>query len=143
MSKSNLMLVAFLMVISCLPAAAQPSLSQDQEYINKLTYRRNKLEIITKKRTIEEERYYTTTDIDTTTYTIESFTYTRGQIATERLRRFEPKEWTEWLILKGGVRALSDLEFLQLVGAQAEYNRVLALETNKAKWRLIGNITVG
>jgi len=138
-------LLGLLLALMWVPLVIAQTSSENQEqvYLNKLTYRRNKLQIITKKRMAEERREYTTHDIDLGTYSIEAYTYTTGQIETQRYSRFEPKEWTEWYIMKGGVRVLSDLEFLQIVGDQGEYHRVQALEDQKAKARFYGNLAIG
>lgn len=117
--------------------------TSEQEYINKLAYRRNRLSLTIKTKTIGEKRTYTVTDITSTTYSIEAYTQTYGSIATTGLQRVEEKEITDWFIYKGGVRELNDLEFLELVGDRQEYLRVKQIDEQKAKMRLLGNISIG
>jgi hypothetical protein len=52
------------------------------------------------------------------------------------------KEITEWYIYKGGIRELSDLEFLELVGEQALLERVYEEEEGRANRRGIGTILI-
>lgn len=127
-------------ILSSVLFAQEPS---DQEYINKLNYRRNKLEIVTKQRMIDIRRSYSSTDINTSTYTYEAYSQTYGNISTQSLSQAEAKEVTEWYILKGGLRELSDLEFLELVGDRSELDRARDLDNRKAGMRLIGNAAIG
>jgi len=115
----------------------------EEEYISRLAYRREKLELVTKKRLIDEKRSYSYTDIDFTTYTWEAYTYTAGDITTQSLARAEAKEITEWYIYKGSLRELSDLEFLALVGDQSELARVKRIDEQKGRMRTIGNVSIG
>ncbi|MBU1027239.1 MAG: hypothetical protein KKA31_05870 [Candidatus Margulisbacteria bacterium] len=117
--------------------------NQDQEYINKLTYQNSKLELVSRKRKIDEKRSYSYTDIDSYTYSIEAYSHTSTDISTQSLNRSEVKEISEWYIYKGGIRELSDAEFLELVGDQAELQRVIKIENDKANIRNIGNIFIG
>ena len=134
--------ISLLIISISIPALAAEELSE-QEYINQLTYHRNKLELVIKKRVVDERRSYSYTDIDFTTYTWEAYTFTTGDIATQSLARAEAKEITEWYIYKGALRQLSDLEFLALVGDQLEYDRVKEIEEQKGNMRNIGNISIG
>ena len=135
--------VGFVLILlfSAMPLFAEES--QDQEYVNKLNYRRNKMQIVTKQRLIDIKRSYSSTDISTTTYSYEAFTQTYGNISTQALSQAEAKEIREWYILKGGLRELSDLEFLELVGDAGQLARVRDLENRRANMRLIGNVSIG
>ena len=115
----------------------------DQDYLNKLYYRHNKLEIVTKKRLIDEKRNYVYTDIDSSTLSYEAYSDTSTNISTTGYSRSEVKEIDEWYIYLGGISELSDIDFLQLVGDQQELSRVVALEDQKAKMRFIGNVFIG
>lgn len=115
----------------------------DQEYINKLAYRRDKLNLIVKSRQVQENRSYSTTDISSYTYSYEAYSQTYGNIATSALQRSEAKEISDWYVYKGGIRELSDTEFLELVGDRAEAARVRDQDERKAGMRLIGNIAIG
>jgi len=136
------LILSFLIISILAPAVVAEELSEEG-YINQLTYHRNKLELVIKKRMVDERRSYSYTDIDFTTYTWEAYTFTTGDIATQSLARAEAKEITEWYIYKGALRQLSDLEFLALVGDQAEYDRVKEIEGQKGRMRNIGNISIG
>ncbi|MDD5382687.1 MAG: hypothetical protein PHH60_03420 [Candidatus Margulisbacteria bacterium] len=115
----------------------------DQDYLNKLYYRHNKLEIVTKKRLIDEKRNYSNTDIDSTTYSFEAYSNTSTNISTTGYSRSEVKEVNEWYIYLGGISELSDIDFLQLIGDQQELSRAVSIEDQKAKMRWIGNVFIG
>ena len=127
-------------LVSAIPVAAQIS---DQEYINQLKYRNNSLKLVTKERLVNEHRSSSYTDIDTTTYSLEAYSYTNTDIATDSLSRSEVREITEWYILKGGVRRLSDIEFLKIVGDLEMLSLAESIADQKAGMRNIGNIFLG
>ena len=136
-------LALLLLVIAIsVPALLADEIS-DQEYINRLNYHRNKLELITKKRQIDEKRSYSYTDIDSYTFSFEAYSQTSADISTQTLARSEVKEITDWYIYKGGIRELSDAEFLALVEDYAELEQVIDMENRKARMRTIGNIFIG
>jgi hypothetical protein len=132
----------FLIILISVPALPAEEISE-QEYRNQLAYRRNKLQLVTKRRLIVVRRSYSYTDIDTTSYTWEAYTYTTSDIATQALSRAEAKEVTDWFIYKGSLRDLSDIEFLALVGDQAKLEHVSNMEDQKARMRNIGNTSIG
>lgn len=115
----------------------------DQEYINKLAYRRDKLNLIVKSREVEEKRSYASTDISTTTYSYEAYSQTYGNVATSALQRTEAKEISDWYVYKGGIRELSDIEFLALVGDRAEAARIRDQDDRRSGMRMIGNVAIG
>jgi hypothetical protein len=131
-----------LIALALSPALPAQEVS-DQEYINRLEYRREKLEIIVKHRTLDIKRSYSSTDISTTTYTYESYSQTTGNISTSSLAQAEAREITDWYIYKGGVRELSDLELLEMVGESTELAKLKAMDDSKARMRLIGSIAIG
>ena len=133
--------LVLVLLFSALPLFAEDI--QGQEYVNKLNYRRNRLQIVTKQRLVDIRRSYSSTDISTTTYSYEAFTQTYGNVSTQALSQAEAKEIREWYILKGDIRELSDLEFLELVGDQDQLARVRNLDNSKSNMRLIGNISIG
>lgn len=140
MLKRLLLLILIVLILS--PALLADEISE-QEYRNQLAYRRNKLMLVTKKRIIDVKRSYSYTDIDTTSYTWEAYTYATTDIATQALARAEAREVTDWYIYKGGLRELSDLEFLALVGDHAKLEYVSNIEDQKARMRTIGNVSIG
>jgi hypothetical protein len=115
----------------------------EEEYRNQLAYRRSRLQIIVKKRLIDVKRGYTHTDIDTTIYTWEAYTFGTTDITTQSLARAEAKEVSDWYIYKGGIRELSDLDFLLLVGDRNRLEEVKNMENQKAGMRNIGNASIG
>lgn len=132
----------FLIILISAPALPAEEISE-QEYRNQLAYRRDRLQLVTKRRLIDVKRSYSYTDIDTTSYTWEAYTYTTGDIATQALSRAEAKEVTDWFIYKGGLRELFDIEFLALVGDQDKLEYVSNMEDQKARMRNIGNTSIG
>jgi len=115
----------------------------DQQYINQLKYKRNKLELVTEKRLIDEKRSYGSTDINTTSYSWEAYTFSDTDISTSNLQRSETKAITEWYIYKGGIKKLNDIEFLQLVGDRRTLAGVLEINQARAKRLTIGNVLIG
>ncbi len=115
----------------------------EEEYRNQLAYRRDKLMLVSKRRIIDETRSYSYTDIDTMSYSWEAYTYTDTDITTQSMARAEAKEVTDWYIYKGGLRELSDMEFLALVGDTAMLERIRTAEDQKAGMRNLGNISIG
>ena len=137
----KLLILLILCSMLVLPLAANEI--SDQQYINQLKYRNNKLELLTKKRQIDERRSYSHTDIDTTIFSYEAYSDISTDVDTQSLSRSEVKEITEWYIYKGGVRELSDIEFLEVIEDQTNLARALTIENQKARMRTIGNIFIG
>jgi hypothetical protein len=135
--------LTLIIIATILTPAVFAQITSEQEYINLLNYQRNKLELVTKKRTIDETRRYSYTDIDTYTFSYEAYTQSSTDISTQALSRREAKEISEWYIYKGGVRELSDTEFLSLVGENALLDKILKEEGQKAGMRNIGNVLIG
>lgn len=137
-----LLLASFLAPLTFAQEVA-PSQS-DQDYVSKLSYRHNKLEIVTKKRLIDEKQRYSYTDIDTYTYpSSTAYPNVSTSISSQRLSRQETKEINEWYIYMGGISELTDVDFLRLIGDQQEFNRVVELENNRNKMVGMGNILIG
>ncbi|MEA3493700.1 MAG: hypothetical protein U9R38_04875 [Candidatus Margulisiibacteriota bacterium] len=114
----------------------------DQQYINQLNYRNNRLELVTKHRKIDIQRSYGYTDIDTYSYSFEAYSQSSTDISRQDMTRSEVKEVTDWYILKGRVRELSDAEFLRLVGDQQILDSVVSQENSKSGIRKIGNALI-
>lgn len=122
---------------------AAPLLAQtpnEEQYLNKLAYRRDKLEIQVKHRTIDVSYGYATTDRWETTFTNEAYTYKWGTDDTRTGSERETKEVSDWIILKGGLKELNDYEFLKTIGNQEEALKIKKIEDGKSHWRNIGNI---
>ncbi|OGC11018.1 hypothetical protein A3K48_00565 [candidate division WOR-1 bacterium RIFOXYA12_FULL_52_29] len=115
----------------------------DQDYINKLYYRHNKLELLTRKRLIDEKRNYNDVDITSSTYYADNYTTRNTNITQQGFSKAEVKEINEWYIYLGGISEISDLEFLRLIGDNREIDRIQAIEDQKNKMRFIGNIFIG
>jgi hypothetical protein len=135
---------AIILVLCLFNIGALAETPADKLYLSKQTYAHSKLELITKTRLVRERENYSNTDITTTTYSVEA-SYSRSftNIATANLARDEDKQIAEWHIYRGGVRELSDLDFVQIVGDQAEFNRILNMEQQKANWRAAGGVVLG
>lgn len=138
-------------LIGCLSASfvlAELS-AADQLYLNQQTYQHNKLDLTTKTRIINENRTDSNTDISSSTYRIGnrysdySYRDESGNINTSTVNRSEVKELTEWYVYKGGVQALTDLEFLELVGDRAMYNQVQEKNDGRRIWRRTGYGSIG
>jgi len=114
----------------------------EQEYLNRLEYRRSRLEIIIKKRLVDEKRSYSQTDTSSTTYSLEAYSQTYGTSATSNLQRSEAREIEDWYIYKGGISELSDLDFLNLIGDKEKARQIKRLEWEKAGLRDIGTIAL-
>jgi hypothetical protein len=135
--------LSLLIVLTLLSPALFADDISDQQYINKVGYRNNRLELVTKKRQIDETRHYSYTDIDSYTSTYEAFSHTASDISTQSLSRSEVKEVTEWYIYKGGIAELSDIEFLRLIGNKTMLDYAIDQENKKSKIRNVGNILIG
>lgn len=142
MIKKCIIIALSLAVLAPLVLAEQTT-AADQDYINKLYYKHNRLELVTRKRLIDEKRSYSYTDIDSTTFSMESYSDTSTRISTDTLHRSELKEINEWYVYLGGISELNDFEFLKLVGDDREMARITALESGRATWRNIGNLCIG
>ena len=69
----------------------------------------------------------------------QTFTSVVGRSDTLSSSKAEAKEVSDWIIVKGGVRNLSDIEFLQVVGDREELEKYRGIEEQKDKMRFIGN----
>lgn len=113
----------------------------EKQYLNEMEYKRSRLEILVKKRFVSERNNYSNTDFYSTTYTQESYSQTWGNANTYSGERAETKEISNWVIVKGGLRELSDSEFLETIGNQKEAETIRAKEETKSQYRMYGNIT--
>lgn len=136
-------LLISILALSLLAPALFADQVSDQTYINQLNYRHNKLELTTKTRIISESRSYSSTDIASTTRSVEAFSETNADISTSGLNRAEQKEVTDWYIYKGGVEEITDLDFLDLVGDRTMHDGVLDKQNSQNAWRLIGSASIG
>ena len=117
--------------------------AQETLYEKKLEYKRKKIEILVRSTLVGTERAYTTTDIFETTYTPEaSTTYKYGYITTEQAGTKMLQEVKDWIIVRGGIRELSDVEFLELTGYQAKAKEIGDNIASKNNW-LIAAAVVG
>jgi len=132
---------AFLIgLILCFAAPLLAQTAGDELYLKQLEYRRDKLSIQVKQRTIDISRGYSTTDRWETLYTIEAYTYKWGQDDTRSGSERETREISDWIILKGGLKELSDYEFLHTIGNEEQAARIGNIEKDKSHWRNIGNV---
>lgn len=111
------------------------------DYEKKLEYKRKKIDILVKTFLKGETSAYTTTDTWGTTISPEagySYTYTYG--TTRRGETILLKEVSDWVIIRGGVRELSDVELLKITGNKEEAKETQAVIDERAKWMTIGTI---
>ena len=135
--------LTLLIITSLLCPALFADPVSDQQYINSRKYKNNRLQLVTKQRRVNVSSSYGYTDIDTYTYTYEAYAHSSTDISTQHQTRSEVKEINEWFIYKGGVRKISDLEFLYLVGEKEKANQVREQEEVKASRRGIGTMLIG
>lgn len=127
----------------CLVFLISPCIAENNQetlYANQLNYNRNKLEILVKKSFINERTGYSSTNYSATTYTQESYSTTWGYGNTMSNERSEVKEVSDWIIVKGGIRNLSDSEFLQTIEKNNEAIKIENVEEQKGKTRNIGTL---
>jgi len=127
-------------LIFCFAAPLLAQTNNDELYLKQLEYRRKKLGIQVKHRTVDVSRGYSTTDRWETLFTTEAYTYKWGQDDTRTGSEREVREVSEWIILKGGLKELSDYEFLMTIGNNTEAQKIKKIETRKAQFRNIGNL---
>jgi hypothetical protein len=136
-------IILFLTV--CLLAPCSFALdAADQTYLDQQTYRHNKLDLTTKTRTINEFKSNSNTDIRSSSYRYDNgYRDTYGNINTSTVNRAEQIELTEWYVYKGGVQALNDLEFLELVGDRAMYDQIKEKNDGRRIWHRTGYASIG
>ena len=137
MIKKTICLILFLSFLSSIAFA------EETLYEKKLEYKRKKIEILVRSTFVGTERASSSTDIFETTYTPEaSTTYKYGYITTEQAGTKMIQEVKDWIIVRGGIRELSDVEFLQLTGYQARAKDIGDNIDSKNNW-LIAAAVVG
>ncbi|NQT28978.1 MAG: hypothetical protein HQ596_00255 [Candidatus Saganbacteria bacterium] len=136
-------ILAFSLVFFMLAPLLYADEIEEQEYLNKVYYKNNKLELVARKRRIDVKKNIVQTDIDTITFSFEASSQSSTDISTSTLSQAEIKEIDVWDVYKGGVRKLSDIEFLKIVNDQNALNQALEEENKKAGRRTIGNILIG
>ncbi len=116
--------------------------AQDELYINQLNYKRNKLEIMVKTRTVAESNSYSSTDWTSTRYKMaDQYSENNGNITTNSGTQAETKQITTWKVVRGGIRELSDSDFLDIVGQHDEAAKIKSQEDTKDQYRFAGTIT--
>ncbi len=123
-------------------SSANLALAAETDYERKLEYKREKIDILLKTRTLGETSGYATSDNWSTTISPEagySYTYSTGTTRTGSTVQF--REISDWVIIRGGIRELSDLEFLTITGNSDKAREIQAKLDEADKWRMIGTIT--
>lgn len=116
-------------------------IAAETDYEKKLEYRRKKIQILVKTSVLGESSGYTTTDNWSTTISPEagySYTYSTGTARTGNTVSF--KEVSNWVIVRGGLRELSDVEFLELTGNPREAKEIRAKIDDRNRWMTYGTI---
>jgi len=135
MKKTISILLISLLTISSIPAFAQ------SDYEKKLEYKRKKIVLLVKTAFRGESSGYRTTDTWSTTVSPEagySYTYSSGTTRSDKSITF--KEVSDWVIVRGGIRELSDVEFLKITGNRKEAEKVQSEIDERNKWMWIGTI---
>jgi len=95
------------------------------EYERKLEYKRKKIEVVIQSHMVGRKSGYM--DVDTTefryTTTTEGYSYGNSSTTGSRGETISFEKVSDWMIVKGGIRELSDLEFLEITD-----------NTEKAEW---------
>ena len=96
------LLTVLILLVATTSLLAQPL--SDQEYLNRLDYKNNRLDLVTKKRQVDEKSSYSHTDIDTITFSQEAYAQLYTDVDTTTSSRSDVREVTEWYIYKGSIR---------------------------------------
>lgn len=111
-------------------------------YERKLEYKRKKIDILLRTRyvgEIEKEKYG---DVYEYTYTSESgYSYKTTSTDERTGVTMEYKRVSDWVVVKGGLRELGDVEFLSLTGNHKLAGEIGAKVETRSTWRTIGMVT--
>jgi len=116
-------------------------LAEVTDYEKKLEYKRKKIMILVKTRTIGETNAYSNTDSWSNTISPEagySTTYTSARSTSGST--FGMREISDWVVIRGGVREMNDVDLLEVTGHHAEARDIEAKIDDRDRWRTIGTI---
>ena len=147
MKKQIFTAITIFMIIASPCLCDTPPMSSDDLYVAQLNYKRSKIDIMAKKRYVNENYGYSSTDYYSTTYSVEastrpksSYSNTWGNSTTISDNKAQVREIDEWFIVRGGMRNLSDSDFLDIVGQHNEAQEVRGQENARNNWKTGGTI---
>ncbi len=111
-------------------------------YERELEYKRKKINIMVRTRYVGELEKEKLGDVYEYTYTSDAgYSYKTTTTDVRTGITHELKEVSDWVIVKGGIRELSDYEFLYLTGNDRLAKEIQGKVESRAMWRSIGMIT--
>jgi len=111
-------------------------------YEKKLEYRRKKIDIMVRTRYVGEVEREKFGDIYEYTYTSEAgYSYKTTTTAERMGLTTEFKRVSDWVIVKGGIRELDDVEFLYLTENHKLAREIEGKVEARSRWRTIGMLT--
>jgi hypothetical protein len=96
------------------------------DYEKKLEYRRKKIEILVRTTYVGETSGYTslnTSDYQWTS-TPEGYSYGSSQIYGTNTGRSTTRPVSDWVMVRGGIRELLDIEFLEIIGDREKADQI-------------------
>jgi len=112
----------FLLFVLSLQSAA---LAQT-DYEKKLEYRRKKIEVLVRTTYVGETSGYTSLNASDYRWTItpEGYSYGSSQIYGTNSGRSTTRQVSDWVMVRGGIRELSDTEFLEIIGDREKADQI-------------------
>lgn len=126
-------LILFVLVLQSVALSAS-------DYEKKLEYRRKKLTVMVRSAYVGESSGYTSSDTDVfnITNTSEGFSYGNASTTGSSTRRTVYRQVSDWVIIKGGIRELTDLEFLEIVGDNDRADEIQRTMDDKGRYLVWG-----
>jgi len=96
------------------------------DYEKKLEYRRKKMEILVRTSYVGETSGYTSLNASDYRWTItpEGYSYGSSQLYGTNTGRSTTRQVSDWVIVRGGIRELSDIEFLEIIGDKEKADQI-------------------
>jgi hypothetical protein len=111
------------------------------DYEKKLEYRRKKVEVLVRTAYVGETSNYLSSDTSSWSYaaTPEGYSYGYSSMYGTTGGRSSFRPVSDWVIVKGGIRELSDIEFLDIVGDSekaAEVQKIIDEKNSMTMWAI-------
>jgi len=96
------------------------------DYEKKLEYRRKKIQILVRTTYVGETSGYTSLSASdyNWTSTSEGYSYGSSQIYGTNTGHSTTRPVSDWVMVRGGIRELSDIEFLEIVGDREKADQI-------------------
>jgi len=96
------------------------------DYEKKLEYRRKKIEVLVRTAYVGETSGYTSLNASDYRWTItpEGYSYGSSQIYGTNSGRSTTRQVSDWVMVRGGIRELSDIEFLEIIGDREKADEI-------------------